>query len=80
MTRSPERMLTDPLFAAFLSFTLVFVATPGATTAVVVRNALDGGRRAGLFAAAGAGGRQRHPCSAGPGSAARRCSPPGPGR
>ncbi len=53
MTRS-ERMLTDPLFLAFLSFTLVFVATPGATTAVVVRNALDGGRRAGLFAAAGA--------------------------
>lgn len=44
----------DPLFAAFLTFTLVFVATPGATTAVVVRNALDGGRRAGLFAALGA--------------------------
>ena len=47
-------MLTDPLFAAFLSFTFVFVATPGGTTAVVVRNALDGGRRAGLLAAAGA--------------------------
>lgn len=47
-------MLSDPLFAAFLSFTLVFVATPGATTAVVVRNALDGGRRAGFFAALGA--------------------------
>ena len=44
----------DPLFAAFLTFTLVFVATPGATTAVIVRNALDGGRRAGLFAALGA--------------------------
>ncbi|MEP7117041.1 MAG: LysE family translocator [Acidobacteriota bacterium] len=44
----------DPLFAAFLTFTLVFVATPGATTAVVVRNALDGGRRAGIFAALGA--------------------------
>jgi threonine/homoserine/homoserine lactone efflux protein len=47
-------MLADPLFAAFLSFTFVFVATPGATTAVVVRNALDGGRRAGLLAALGA--------------------------
>lgn len=47
-------ILGDPLFAAFLSFTFVLVATPGATTAVVVRNALDGGRRAGLLAAAGA--------------------------
>ncbi|MGD9906032.1 MAG: LysE family translocator [Vicinamibacterales bacterium] len=47
-------LLADPSFAAFLSFTFVFVATPGATTAVVVRNALDGGRRAGLLAAAGA--------------------------
>lgn len=47
-------MLTDPLFAAFLTFTLIFVATPGATTAVVVRNTLDGGRRAGFFAALGA--------------------------
>ena len=44
----------DPLFAAFLTFTLVFVATPGSTTAVIVRNALDGGRRAGLYAALGA--------------------------
>lgn len=47
-------MFADPLFAAFLSFTVVFAATPGATTAVVVRNALDGGRRAGLFSALGA--------------------------
>ncbi len=47
-------VVTDPLFAAFLTFTLVFVATPGATTAVVVRNALDGGRGAGLAAAFGA--------------------------
>lgn len=47
-------MFADPLFAAFLSFTVVFAATPGATTAVVVRNALDGGRRAGLYAAFGA--------------------------
>ena len=49
-------ILADPLFVAFLSFTFVFVATPGATTAVVVRNALDGGRRAGLLAALGAAG------------------------
>lgn len=47
-------MFGDPLYAAFLSFTFVFVATPGATTAVVVRNTLDNGRRAGLFAAMGA--------------------------
>lgn len=46
--------LADPLFLAFLSFTLIFAATPGSTTAVVVRNTLDGGRRAGLFAALGA--------------------------
>lgn len=47
-------ILADPLFLAFLSFTLVFAATPGSTTAVVVRNTLDGGRHAGLFAALGA--------------------------
>jgi threonine/homoserine/homoserine lactone efflux protein len=47
-------MFADPLFAAFLSFTLLFVATPGSTTAVVVRNTIDGGRRAGIWAAAGA--------------------------
>lgn len=47
-------MLSDPLFLAFLSFTFVFVATPGSTTAVVVRNTLDNGRRAGVFAALGA--------------------------
>lgn len=47
-------MPVDPLFAAFLSFTFVFVATPGSTTAVVVRNTLDNGRRAGLFTAGGA--------------------------
>lgn len=46
--------VADPLFLAFLSFTFVFAATPGSTTAVVVRNTLDGGRQAGLFAALGA--------------------------
>ena len=55
-------MFADPLFAAFLSFTLVFVATPGATTAVVVRNAIDGGRRAGLWAAPGAAVANAHAC------------------
>jgi threonine/homoserine/homoserine lactone efflux protein len=61
----------DPLFVAFLSFTFVFVATPGATTAVVVRNTLDGGRRAGLFAALGAAGANiTHATIAGLGGAA----------
>jgi threonine/homoserine/homoserine lactone efflux protein len=44
----------DPLFGAYLSFTALLVLTPGATTAVVVRNALMGGRHAGLAAATGA--------------------------
>jgi threonine/homoserine/homoserine lactone efflux protein len=44
----------DPLLAAYLSFTFLIVATPGATTAVVIRNTLDGGRRAGFGAALGA--------------------------
>jgi threonine/homoserine/homoserine lactone efflux protein len=45
----------DATYAAYLIFTLLFVATPGAATAVVVRQALEGGRRAGLAAALGAG-------------------------
>ncbi len=44
----------DPLFAAYFSFALIFALTPGATTALVARNALAGGRRAGLATAAGA--------------------------
>ena len=44
----------DPLFVAYLTFTAVLVLTPGSTTAVVVRNALHGGRRAGVGAAVGA--------------------------
>ena len=40
--------------AAYLTFTAVLVATPGSTTAVVVRNTLEGGRRAGLATALGA--------------------------
>jgi threonine/homoserine/homoserine lactone efflux protein len=71
-------MLADPLFAAFLSFTFVFVATPGAKTAVVVRNALDGGRRAGLLAAAGAAAANiTHATLAGLGGAALLAAWPG---
>src|SRR5512139_3447235 len=44
----------DPLLVAYLSFTFLMVATPGATTAVVIRNTLDGGRPAGFGAALGA--------------------------
>ena len=47
-------MFADPQFLAFLSFTFVFVVTPGSTTAVVARNTLDNGRRAGVYAALGA--------------------------
>jgi threonine/homoserine/homoserine lactone efflux protein len=39
---------------AFVSFTFVLVVTPGSTTAVVVRNTLEGGRRAGYATALGA--------------------------
>ena len=44
----------DAQLLAYLSFAFVLAATPGATTAVVVRNTLTGGWRAGLTAAAGA--------------------------
>jgi threonine/homoserine/homoserine lactone efflux protein len=44
----------DPLFAAYVTFTLILVVTPGSTTAVIVRNTLHGGRAAGLAAALGA--------------------------
>lgn len=44
----------DTQFLTFLSFTALLVVTPGATTAVVVQNALVGGRQAGLAAAVGA--------------------------
>ena len=44
----------DPQLIAYVSFTAVLVLTPGSTTAVVVRNALIGGRKAGLTAAMGA--------------------------
>lgn len=44
----------DPSYLAFFTFTFVLVATPGSTTAVVVRNTLEGGRRAGYVTALGA--------------------------
>jgi threonine/homoserine/homoserine lactone efflux protein len=44
----------DPSFLAYLSFTFILVVTPGSTTAVVVRNTLEGGRRAGYLTALGA--------------------------
>ncbi|MGH9219266.1 MAG: LysE family translocator [Vicinamibacterales bacterium] len=44
----------DPSYLAFFSFTFVLVITPGSTTAVVVRNTLEGGRRAGYVTALGA--------------------------
>lgn len=41
-------------YLAYLSFTFILVVTPGSTTAVVVRNTLEGGRRAGYATALGA--------------------------
>jgi threonine/homoserine/homoserine lactone efflux protein len=41
-------------YFAFFTFTFVLVVTPGSTTAVVVRNTLEGGRRAGYLTASGA--------------------------
>ncbi len=45
-----------PGLAAYSSVTLIFALTPGATTAVVVRNAIEGGWRTGMRAALGAAG------------------------
>lgn len=44
-------MLAD--FAAFLGIAVLVIVTPGQDTALVVRNALVGGRRTGMFTAAG---------------------------
>lgn len=41
-------------YLAYVTFTFVLVVTPGSTTAVVVRNTLEGGRRAGYVTAFGA--------------------------
>jgi len=44
----------DASYLAYLTFTFILVVTPGSTTAVVVRNTLEGGRRAGYATAFGA--------------------------
>lgn len=60
----------DPLFLAYLSLTIALVITPGATTAVVVRNTLATGWRGGLAAALGAAtGNSTHALAAGLGLA-----------
>lgn len=60
----------DPLLIAYLTFTTILVATPGSTTAVIVRNALTGGRAAGIAAAVGAAvGNTSHAALAGLGLA-----------
>lgn len=46
----------NPALAAYTSVTFVFAITPGATTAVVVRNAIEGGWRTGFRTAIGAAG------------------------
>ncbi len=56
----------DPLLFAYLSLTAALVITPGATTAVVVRNTLASGWRGGLAAALGAAaGNAAHATAAG---------------
>lgn len=60
----------DAQLIAYLSFTAILVLTPGSTTAVVVRNSLAGGRRAGFAAALGAAaGNTSHAMAAGLGLA-----------
>ena len=46
----------SPGLAAYTSVTFLFALTPGATTAVVVRNTIEGGWREGVRAAVGAAG------------------------
>jgi threonine/homoserine/homoserine lactone efflux protein len=59
-----------PLYAAYLSLTFALVITPGATTAVVVRNTLASGWRGGVWAAVGAAvGNSSHALAAGLGLA-----------
>jgi len=59
-----------PLYAAYLSLTFALVITPGATTAVVVRNTLATGWRGGVWAAVGAAaGNSSHALAAGLGLA-----------
>lgn len=46
-------MTAEPSLAAYVTITALLVITPGASTAVVVRNVLDRGRSAGRAAASG---------------------------
>lgn len=58
------------MLISYVILTLALVATPGSTTAVVVRNTLAGGRAAGLATAAGAAlGNTSHATAAGLGLA-----------
>jgi threonine/homoserine/homoserine lactone efflux protein len=58
--------MPSQMLLAYLTFTFVLVVTPGAATTVVIRNTLDGGRAAGLAAAAGAAvGNTSHATAAG---------------
>jgi len=58
------------MFGTYLALTVALVITPGATTAVVVRNALEGGWRRGVWAAVGAAaGNSTHAAVAGLGLA-----------
>jgi len=43
----------DTSFLTFLGISVLVIATPGPDTALTVRNALVGGRRAGIFTALG---------------------------
>jgi threonine/homoserine/homoserine lactone efflux protein len=43
----------DPSLAAYVTLTALLVVTPGASTAVVIRHVLNGGRPSGVGAAAG---------------------------
>jgi threonine/homoserine/homoserine lactone efflux protein len=68
----------DPLYVSYLSLTFALVITPGATTAVVVRNTLDAGWRGGLWAAVGAAlGNSAHAAIAGLGLAVVLTRSPG---
>jgi threonine/homoserine/homoserine lactone efflux protein len=44
---------SDPSFGAYVAVAALLVATPGASTAVVVRSVLEGGRSGGMAAALG---------------------------
>jgi threonine/homoserine/homoserine lactone efflux protein len=59
-------LLAVDSLVAYVSFTALLVLTPGATTAVIVRNTLAGGRPAGFAAAIGAAlGNASHATAAG---------------